>query len=376
VAAERVEVALHAGQLLQPVPGGIGRYVEALLQELPTQSIDVRAFGTGSRPDGISEQGSWTDIGAPRLGARYELWHRFRRPRVDVAGQVLHAPSLAVPPRDQRPLVVTVHDVAFLRHPHSTTRRGVAFHERGLALARRDAELVLTPSEFTRQELLREGFDARFVRLARLGCDPAPHVADQIVNARVAATGVSGRFIVTVGTVEPRKRLWVLVEAFRSLRRKHPDLQLVIVGPDGWGSVGRLEYPGIHRLGRLPWSQVDALYRRAQLCCITSVYEGFGLPAAEAMARACPVVVTRGNALAEVVGGAGILVAPDDPADTATAIANVLDDAALRSDLARRGRERVATMGWDVTAREHAQIYRELTRKPPNSPGGPEPVAD
>jgi glycosyltransferase involved in cell wall biosynthesis len=167
---------------------------------------------------------------------------------------------------------------------------------------------------------------------------------------------------VTVGTVEPRKRLGVLVEAFKSLRRTHPDLTLVIVGPDGWGSVGRLDHPGVRRLGRLPWAQVDALYRRAQLCCITSVYEGFGLPAAEAMARGCPVVTTRNNALAEVVGDAGLLVAPDDPADTAAAIARVLDDDDLRADLAERGLQRVSTMSWAHTALDHAAIYRELAR--------------
>lgn len=359
----RARVALHAGQLLQPVPGGIGRYVEALLHELPHTGIEIEPFGTGPRPDTAPEDLPWHDLGAPRLSARYELWHRFRRPRVRVAADVVHAPSLAVPPRDDRPLLVTVHDVAFLRHPQSTTRRGIAFHERGLELARTEADLVLTPSEFTRSELLREGFDETHVRRAPLGCDPAPRVPDAVVNARVASTGVSGRYIVTVGTVEPRKRLWVLVEAFRSLRRSHPDLRLVIVGPAGWGSVGRIDFPGVLRLGRLPWTHVDALYRRAQLCCITSVYEGFGLPAAEAMARGCPVVATRNTALAEIVGDAGLLIDPDDPADTATAITRVLDDPWLRDELSTRGVDRVATLGWNRTARQHADIYDELGRR-------------
>jgi glycosyltransferase involved in cell wall biosynthesis len=357
---EPISVALHAGQLLQAVPGGIGRQVEALLQNLGAQSVTVNAFATGPAPDDLPAGVSWTDLGAPRLSVRYELWHRLRWPPVAVAGDVLHAPSLAVPPRDKRPLIVTVHGLEFLRYPQSSTRRGVAFHERGLALARRDADLVLTPSDFTRDELLREGFDPRLVRTARNGCDPAPVVPDEVVDARVAEAGAGGRFIMTAGTVEPRKRLGVLVEAFRSVQRAHPDLTLVIVGPDGWGSVGGLEYPGVQRLGRLPWEQVDALYRRAQLFCTTSVYEGFGLPAAEAMARACPVIATRGNALAEVLGDAGLLVAPDDPSDTAAAITRVLEDDELRAELVRRGPRRVETMTWTNTAREHASIYREL----------------
>lgn len=363
VPPSEVRVAIHAGQLLQPVPGGIGRYIEALLRELPAYGIATEPFAAGARPellDHLQTPVTWHDLGRPRASVRYEAWHRFRRPRVRVPGDVVHAPSLAIPPLDGRPLVVTVHDVAFLRHPQSTTRRGIAFHTRGLHLARRDAHLVLAPSAFTRDELIHEGFDPDRVRVARLGCDPAPRVADTVVAARVGATGVSGRYLVTVGTVEPRKRLTVLVEAFRAVRERHPDLSLVIVGPDGWGDVGRLDAPGVLRLGRLPWTQVDALYRRAQLCCITSVYEGFGLPAAEAMARGCPVVTTSGGALEEVVGHAGLLVAPDDAGATAAAIEAVLDDPDLRARLAARGPERVATMGWSHTAAEHAEIYREL----------------
>ena len=358
-----VEVAVHCGQLLQPVPGGIGRYVDALLTYLPNEGVQVEAFAAGPRPDDLEADVEWNDLGAPRGGLRYELWHRARRPRLRVAGSIVHAPSLAVPPRDDRPFLVTVHDVAFLRHPQSTTRRGVEFHRRGLQLARRDADLVLTPSEFTRRELIAEGFDPARVRTARLGCDPVPQVADPIVNARVAATGVSGRFIITVGTVEPRKRLRLLVDAFRAVQRRHHDLTLVIVGPDGWGDVGNLDYPGVRRLGRLPWTQVDALYRRARLCCITSVYEGFGLPAAEAMARGCPVVTTTGNALEEVVGDAGVLVPPDDVDATAAQIERLLDDDAARAELARLGRARVASQSWQRTASEHAEVYRSMAAR-------------
>ncbi len=362
-AAIDVGVALHCGQLLQPVPGGIGRYVDALLTYLPREGVGVEAFAAGPPPDDLPVDVDWVDLGAPRGGLRYELWHRIRRPRLRVGGSIVHAPSLAVPPRDDRPFIVTVHDVAFLRHPQSTTRRGVEFHRRGLQLARRDADLVLTPSEFTRRELIAEGFDPATVRTARLGCDPAPAVADPIVNARVAATGVSGRFIITVGTVEPRKRLRLLVDAFREVQRRHHDVTLVIVGPDGWGDVGRIDFPGVRRLGRLPWNQVDALYRRAQLCCITSVYEGFGLPAAEAMARACPVVTTTGNALQEVVGDAGVLVPPDDVGATAAEIERLLDDDAARQELARLGPARVASQSWQRTASEHAAVYRAMVER-------------
>ncbi len=355
-----IRVAIHAGQLLQKVPGGIGRYVAALLRELPAHDVEPIAFGAGHRPAEIVNNAAWQDIGWPRDGLRYEAWHRLRFPSVRIDADLIHAPSLAVPPKDSRPLIVTVHDVSWLRHPQSTTERGAKFHQRGLELTFRDADLVLCPSEFTRDELLAEGYDGTRIRIARLGCDPAPPADDDVIDAAVTSLGIEGRFLLTVGTVEPRKRLNILVEAFNSLRRSHPDLQLVIVGPTGWGKIGRLDHPGVMQLGRLPWRDVDALYRRAQLCCIPSVYEGFGLPAAEALARGCPTIVTRGNALEEVVGDAGILIDSDDVLGTHDAIERVLEDARLRSDLARRGPPRMASMSWANTAREHAAIYRDL----------------
>ena len=155
---------MHAGQLLQPVPGGIGRYEIALLRHLPAaRRRPDRVRGRARPPErapGVS-RGSTSD--RPTGALRYELWHRLRRPRVRIDADVVHAPSLAIPPVADRPLVVTVHDVAFLRVPETTTRRGVRFHSRGLDLARRHAHLVIAPSKFTGREL-----EARRLR-------PRPH---------------------------------------------------------------------------------------------------------------------------------------------------------------------------------------------------------
>lgn len=363
-----LRVALHAGQLLQPVPGGIGRYVEALATGLHAFGVEVEGFAAGPCPDvllaGVADgHVTWHDLGWPRGSARYELWHRVRRPRVAVPGDVVHATSFAVPPRDDRPLLVTAHGLEFMRHPDATTRRGRAFHARGLALARRDADLVITPSDFTRRDLLREGFDPGRVRTIHEGSDPAPPIADEIVNARVNSVGISGRYVLTVGTVEPRKRLDVLVDAFGMVRATHPDLTLVIAGPEGWGDVGDLDAPGVARVGRLPWSQLDALYRRAQLCCFTSVYEGFGLPVAEALARGCPVIATGGTAYEEVMGDAGLVVPPDDADTTAAAMVALLDDEEERSRRSTLGLHRVATMNWSRTVERHAAAYRELVAR-------------
>jgi glycosyltransferase involved in cell wall biosynthesis len=352
-----MKVAVHAGQLLQPVPGGIGRYEIALLRDLPDHGVEPIAFAAGTRPRSVARRVPWIDLGGPHGSTRYELWHRLRRPQLRIDADLVHAPSLAVPPVRDRPLVVTVHDVAFLRVPETTTKRGVRFHERGLDLARRDATLVIVPSHFTGRELEAEGFDRQRIAVVPFGVDrPVPRDPDEIDRA-VARAGVQPPYILTVGTVEPRKDIPTLVRAVDELRRTHPELTLVVSGPRGWGDVQGLDRPFVKVVGAQPWSVLDALYRRADVFCLASVYEGFGLPVVEAMARGAPTVATTGSALEEMIADAGALFSPGDVDGCARELERVLDDAALRSKLARAGVARAAGLNWDRTAEGHREAY-------------------
>jgi glycosyltransferase involved in cell wall biosynthesis len=353
-----VRVALHTGQLLQPVPGGIGRYARAMIRHLPPAGVDLTAFAAGPRPSGLPHTVPYVDLGWPRGSLRYEAWHRLRRPTLKIKADIVHAPSLAIPPVRDRPFVVTVHDIAFVRMPRATTRRGVAFHQRGLELAREHAQLVIAPSLFTRDELLLEGFAHDQLRIAPLGCDPPDPIPDDIVDRLVEMVGVRRPFILSVGTVEPRKDLGVAADAVTRLRAGR-ELTLVIVGPQGWGDVGGLDRPGVRRLGAVRWEILDSLYRRARACCLPSTYEGFGLPAAEALARGCPVVASGGGAMAEIVGDAGILCPAGDVDAFTAALARIVDDDAMHADLARRGPERASRFSWSSSAAHHASVYHE-----------------
>jgi glycosyltransferase involved in cell wall biosynthesis len=229
-----------------------------------------------------------------------------------------------------------------------------------LKIARRDAAMVIAPSEFTRAELVAQGFAPEQVAVVRFGVDPPSARADADIAAVVASVGVQHPFVLTVGTVEPRKDLPTLVRAVEQARRSHPDLTLVIVGPPGWGDVGAIDRPFVQRLGRLPWSTVDALYRRADAFCCASLYEGFGLPVLEAMARGAPTISTTGSSMEEFVRDAGLLFAPRDVNGCAAAIERVLDDNIARAELATAGPARAAELTWERTVAAHVQLFERL----------------
>ena len=354
-----MQVAVHVGQLLQPVPGGIGRYVRDLVGALPGVGVEVVSFAAGPRPPGLA--GPYVDLGWPRGALRYEAWARLRRPALRAPAAVVHATSLAVPPAGDRPLVVTVHDLVFLHHPEYLTARGVSFHRRGLELARREAAALVVPTAFGREELVAEGFEVDRVHVAHHGVvPPSPPETVDSEGDRLALhrLGVRPPFVLFVGTLEPRKGVVDLVAAHRLVRRRHPDLALVLAGPPGWGAAPDLSGPGVIAVGPAHDDDLHALYRAAVALALPSRYEGFGLPVLEAMARGCPVVASDAASLVEVAGGAADLV----PVGDVDALAGALDHLAADPDHRRiqaiAGRARSASFSWSRSADAHAGAYR------------------
>lgn len=342
------------------VPGGTAVAAVAVAGELAALGIDV--VGVAARHGAPPAEFVRPPVPVHHLPLPrpllYDAWHTLRCPRVERATgpvDVIHATALVVPPRTA-PLVVTVHDLAF-RHDHAH-RRGRRVAERGLALARRDADLVLCSSRATLVECEAAGIDPARLRHVPLGVAPQPLASDDDVAAVRVRYGLPERYLLFTGTLEPRKNLPRLLAAFRSIADEVGG-PLVLVGPTGWGPDLAPTATGLplRPLGMVPGADLRALYRGAAVCCYPSLREGFGLPILEAMAQGTPVVTSRGTSTEEVAGGAAVLVDPLDPADIARGILEAVADA---DRLGVLGRARAAAATWAATAQCTLAAYREV----------------
>jgi glycosyltransferase involved in cell wall biosynthesis len=294
---------------------------------------------------------------------------------------VLHAHFLA-PPLNRARNVVTIHDISFERYPRFFTKSFVAQYRAIMPLVVRQAAMVLTGSEYSRQHMVR-----------RYRVDPAkvvvaPYAADPIfkrlrddshVQAIRARYRTGDRFVLCVGEIQPRKNLKTLIEAYVRLRRagatRH---RLVLVGKSAWlyddtfaaarasGYQDELVFTGY-----VPDEDLVALYNAADLFVYPSLFEGFGLPPLEAMACGTPVVASNTSSLPEVVGDAGLLVDPLDVEALAAAMADALANTALQHTLTERGIQRAATFSWERTARIVAAVYRAVYQGRQARPAAP-----
>jgi glycosyltransferase involved in cell wall biosynthesis len=247
-----------------------------------------------------------------------------------------------------------VHDLAFLHDSSQFTKHGVRVFRDSLDIVKKRADLVLCCSQATMDDCLVEGIGADRLRLVPWGVDPERASPAEIERVR-DAYDLPDRFVLFVGTLEPRKNLPTLAAAMSML---DDDVPLVICGPDGWGAT--FEFPASTRLlGFVPQEDLTAIYAAAWVFCYPSRREGFGLPVLEAMAQGVPVVTSVGTATEETAGTAAVLIDPHDPADVARGI----DEAGRRHlELSLKGLARVQRRTWAESAALTAQAYRELAR--------------
>jgi glycosyltransferase involved in cell wall biosynthesis len=301
---------------------------------------------------------AYLPIAAPWL---YQTWLRFGWPKVERATgpvEVTHATGLIPCPTDA-PLVVTLHDVAFLHEPAHFSKHGVRTFLQSLERIKRDADVVLCSSQATLDDVVAAGIGADRLRLVPLGVDVEPAPAAEVARVR-SLYGLPEQYLLFVGTVEPRKNLRGLAAAVSMLDEPLP---LIVVGADGWGDIDVDDElrQGIDMrfLGFVPSDDLNAVYAGAHVFCYPSEREGYGLPVLEAMAQGVPVVTSAGTATEETAGSAAVLVDPKDPADIARGITDAM---ARHHELSLKGRARAQKRTWRDTAAITADVYRELAR--------------
>jgi glycosyltransferase involved in cell wall biosynthesis len=366
-------------QLRRRVPGGIGAYARGLLSGLRQcaeegDGVDVTLLA--SRPPGGPAADPLALLGRPLRTTGWpgvlttRAWDRgvLRAPE---GFDIVHSVSLASPrPRrsSRSRLVITVHDVAWRRHPDATTRRGRRWHEAALQRARDGGASLVVSSRLVASDLAAFGVDPGRITVVGIGTDHLARPDNEATAALLDRVGVSGEFLLTVGTLEPRKNLDRLALAYSQVRPTLPaPWPLVIVGPTGWGhepAKPAAETEGVVFTGAVSDPLLAGLYRRARAFAYVPLTEGYGLPPLEAMRSGTPTVVSQEVPSVNDIDGDGPppsrLVDPLDVDDIAAGLGEVLTEEALRSDLVARGSAHVVSRTWRDTARAHLALWRRL----------------
>jgi glycosyltransferase involved in cell wall biosynthesis len=286
---------------------------------------------------------------------------------------LFHATEHLLPKLTHARSVFTLHDTAYLLFPqyHLLQNRLYLTLMMPRFLARADA--VITVSENTRRDALRfYRLDPAKVHVIPEGVEPRfqpennPHHRAEIKKRY----GLPDRFILCVSTIEPRKNLPLLLEAYTALRSRCPDVGLVIAGGKGWLYESFFEHlrslgleNQITLTGYVPEADLPGLINCAEVFAYPSKFEGFGLPPLEAMACGVPVVCSNASSLPEVVGDAGILLPPDDVRGWGEALTRVITNPTLHADLRARGLARAGQFSWETAARQTFEVYEAILNR-------------
>lgn len=357
-------------EALAPSLTGIGRYTWELASRLGSvPGVEQVRFYRSRR--WVDDPVSLLSLAAKDQKRRLKIprWLRDWYWKLACSGQVFHAPNYFLPPFIENG-VVTVHDLSVFKFPETHPVERVKQFEKSFRQTLDAAAHLITDSETVRQEVIEFfGWPSDRITAVHLGVSPvfSPRSAAELTPALQRYGLDPGAYSLCVSTIEPRKRIDRLLEAYAKLPEKMREaFPLVLAGGDGWhseqllGMIDKGRSAGwLRYLGFVPEDGLPALYAGASLFVYPSIYEGFGLPVVEAMASGVPVVLSNRSCLPEIAAGAAKLVDPDDSDALVASIMEALSDLEWRRQAVANGLQVAARYNWDECVRQTVNAYRK-----------------
>ncbi len=356
---------------------GIGRYARSLIRALARRDHenDYVLLSAGKEPDAEPWPANFSLRALPVTDRHLSiLWQKLRLPlpvewltgRLDL----FHSPDFVLPPVRKARTVLTIHDLSFLRHPECSSPALLEYLMSAVPRSVARADLILADSQSTQHDLIElMGMDPARIRVVYPAVDDTFARSNQAGVAAVRARhDIGGPYILSLGTLQPRKNYVRLIEAFRILKDTS-DIphRLVIGGGPGWlyePIYETIETLGlqdeVRMLGYVDEGDLPALYTGADVFCFPTLYEGFGIPVLEAMACGTPVVASNTSSLPEAAGDAALLMSPTDTEAMAEALGRVITDTDLREHLIQSGLVQCQRFSWSDSARDLHMAYMDL----------------
>ncbi len=374
IAANENLIGFEATALESPRRSGVGHYTEQLLEVMARQCGSWRFALLASRalptpaPEGVI-------IPDCRRFPTRTLWMQLVLPRIvsSLRPRLCHFTNFIAPLSLSCPFVVTIYDMSHFLYPETQPRKSLWLVRTLIPAVAKRAKAIITISQSARNDILRV-LKPRPETVHVVYPAPAERYREEIDDAQLEHVrtkyGLEVPFVLFVGTLEPRKNLPRLINAFASLRKRGRKEQLVLAGQPGWHYRGFLKQVErsegrdlVRLLGYIPPEDLPAIYRLARGVALPSFYEGFGLPIIEAMSCGIPVLTSNRSSTAELGEGAAVLVDPYCEEEIENGLLRLLTDDSVREDLREAGLERAARFSWARAAKETCEIYHQAASR-------------
>jgi len=304
-----------------------------------------------------------------------DIWNKLRFLPIELMGfkaDLLHCPDYLIPPTLNKIIILTIHDLAFIRFPQFNFDWFIKKYTKEVKRNARLAKIIIADSKSTKDDIIKFfKIDPAKVKVVYLASDSRfKKLANQEKDKEVLKKyGIDKKYILSVGTIEPRKNYSTLIKAFNYIKHNNNNFncKLVIVGRTGWKSEATYRErelspykDDILFIGRVSDKDLVQIYNQAEIFVYPSLFEGFGLPPMEAMSCGLPVIASDSSSLKEVVGDAGILVPPEDFKEISKQILYVLKNEKIKKKLKEKSLKQAQKFSWEKTARKTLNIYNEI----------------